>query len=201
MAVERSRGRPREFEVDQALDMATQVFWAKGYEHTSLDDLVRAMNLSKSSFYQTFGSKLALYHRSIERYVELAAHPDRPVPEPGLDVIVQFFEMMIDGMSGPGPRHGCYIGLVAMEMGNRDDGVAERAARGLRAVEDKFYASLRAAQTAGEIPTRRDPRKMARALTSTFYGIQIMGRARLDREVLEDVVHTALAQLHTPESN
>ncbi len=128
MAAEKARGRPRKFEIDEAMNQAIQVFWAQGYEHTSLEDLLAAMKLSKSSFYQTFGSKLALYHRSIDRYVELAVSPKAPLLEPGLFAIEQFFAMMIEGMTGEGPRHGCYIGLVSMEMGNRDSEAADRAA-------------------------------------------------------------------------
>jgi AcrR family transcriptional regulator len=130
MPSQKTRGRPRTFDIDEAMNQAIQVFWAKGYEHTSLEDLLRAMKLSKSSFYQTFGSKQALYHRTIE---------------------------------------------------------------------DRFSESIAAAQAAGEIPSQKDPRKMARALTSTFYGMQVMGRARLGREILEDVFETALTQLRAPD--
>jgi len=184
MAAEKARGRPRKFEIDEAMNQAIQVFWARGYEHTSLENLLAAMKLSKSSFYQTFGSKLELYHRSIDRYVELAVGPTAAPLETG----------------GEGPRHGCYIGLVSMEMGNRDSEAADRAAAGLRAVESRFSYCIAAAEAAGEIPHHGDRRKLARSLTSTFYGIQVMGRARLGREVLEDVVEAALAQLHNPET-
>jgi TetR/AcrR family transcriptional repressor of nem operon len=195
MVEKRGRGRPRGFEVDEAIDQAIQVFWARGYEHTSLDDLLRAMQLSKSSFYQTFGSKQACYHRSIERYVEMAANPNALSLPPGLPAIHRFFETMADDMTGMNPRHGCYIGLVAMEMGNRDPDAAERSAAGLRAVESRFRDCILAAQRDGDVSAKKDPVKLARALTSTFYGIQIMGRARLERDVIEDVIQTAMAQL------
>ncbi|HEX9701827.1 MAG TPA: TetR/AcrR family transcriptional regulator, partial [Rhodospirillales bacterium] len=60
--------RPREFETSEALNQAMQVFWTKGYEATSLADLIGAMNLSKSSFYDTFGSKHEVFLAAIEHY-------------------------------------------------------------------------------------------------------------------------------------
>ncbi len=60
--------RPREFSTDDALGQAMDVFWSKGFQATTLGDLTRAMGISKSSFYGTFGSKHELYLSSLERY-------------------------------------------------------------------------------------------------------------------------------------
>jgi AcrR family transcriptional regulator len=61
-------GRPREFSEAEALDSAMRVFWEKGYEGTSLDDLTAAMRINQSSLYSTFGDKPTLFRRVIERY-------------------------------------------------------------------------------------------------------------------------------------
>ena len=63
-------GRPLEFDPNAALEAAMHQFWSKGYEHTSLQDLVTAMNLSKSSLYQAFGSKQQLLQRCLGRYAD-----------------------------------------------------------------------------------------------------------------------------------
>ena len=64
-------GRPREFDADGARDIAMQLFWSHGYDATSLSDLLLAMDLSKSSLYQTFESKLSLFELCLERYREI----------------------------------------------------------------------------------------------------------------------------------
>ena len=63
-------GRPREFDVDKALDCALNVFWRKGYEGSSLPDLTKAMRINRPSLYATFGNKEALFKKAIDRYVE-----------------------------------------------------------------------------------------------------------------------------------
>ncbi len=66
--------RPREFNEEKALDRAMRVFWTQGYEGTSLHDLLGAMGISKSSFYETFGSKRDLFMRSLEHFDQILGH-------------------------------------------------------------------------------------------------------------------------------
>src|SRR6516165_75067 len=66
-------GRPRQFYLDQALDVATELFWRKGYDATSLADLTKAMGISPPSFYAAFQSKEELFHRIVQRYATAQA--------------------------------------------------------------------------------------------------------------------------------
>ena len=63
-------GRPRAFDVDEALDRALEVFWRKGYEGASLPDLTEAMGINRPSLYAAFGNKEALFRKAIDRYAE-----------------------------------------------------------------------------------------------------------------------------------
>jgi TetR/AcrR family transcriptional regulator, transcriptional repressor for nem operon len=104
--------RPREFDVDTALVRAMKVFWSKGYEATSLDDLCGVTSLSRSSLYATFGSKRDLLLRSFDRYVELrnpriVAVLAQPAEiRDTFDALArQFIEQIV---AGPG-RRGCFL--------------------------------------------------------------------------------------------
>ena len=107
--------RPREFEVDIALERAMEAFWSKGYEATSLDDLCEGTGLSRSSLYATFGSKRNLLLRSVDRYVaqrnpQIAAVLSQPLPirDAFAALLRQFIDQIV---SGPGRRR-CNLGVA-----------------------------------------------------------------------------------------
>src|SRR5260370_27456973 len=115
--------RRREFDVDTALDRAMQIFWSKGYDATSLDDLCEVTGLSRSSFYATFKSKRDLLLRSVDRYVEqrnprIAAILAQPLPIRELFAALarQFIDQIV---SDPG-RRGCFLGNCAAELPRSD---------------------------------------------------------------------------------
>src|SRR5262249_14372397 len=114
--------RPREFDIEAALDCAMRVFWAKGYEATSLDDLCAATGLSRSSLYAAFGDKRGLLLQSLDRYVErsnrIAKALARPVPirEAIAGLLRDFIDEIV---AGPG-RRGCFVGNCAAELARHD---------------------------------------------------------------------------------
>src|SRR6185503_15427259 len=83
-------GRPREFDLDEALDRALEVFWRKGYEGASLPDLTKAMKINRPSLYAAFGNKEALFRKAIDRYVERTmAHVGEALREPTARGVVE----------------------------------------------------------------------------------------------------------------
>jgi TetR/AcrR family transcriptional repressor of nem operon len=187
--------RPREFDADTALDRAMEVFWSKGYEATSLDDLCEVTGLSRSSLYATFGSKRNLLLRSVDRYVEqrnprIAEILARPLPvrEAFAALARQFIDQIV---SGPG-RRGCFLGNCAAELPREDRAALARVRRGLQATEATFRRALAQAEARGELPPGADVDALARFLTAGFQGLRLMGKVNSDRAVLEGIATTML---------
>src|SRR5947208_7756415 len=118
-------GRPRAFDVDQALDQALKVFWRKGYEGASLPDLTRAMGINRPSLYAAFGNKEALFRRAIERYVEgPAAHFREALREPTARTVVErLLRGTVASLTDSRNPPGCFLVQEALVCGDAADRV------------------------------------------------------------------------------
>lgn len=186
--------RPREFDMDAVLERATQVFWARGFEHASLDELCEATGLARSSLYAAFGAKRDLYLSALARYEEgsaariAAALEGRPV----LEGVKAFLDALIDSIvAGPG-RRGCFIGNCAAEMARLDRGAAARVRKSLGRIEAAFRDPLERAKARGELPAGSDIGALARFLTAAIQGLRLVGKANPDRTALEQIAAVML---------
>ena len=190
--------RPREFDTTEALNEAMQVFWTKGFEATSLNDLIGAMKLSKSSFYDTFGSKHEVFLAAIEHYKNTVTARVSAVSEldaPARKLIGSLFERAVERMTEEDGRRGCFLNNCAVEVALHDPAAAKLIGGGFGIMEDTFFALVQRGQTEGEISADKDPRALARYLTSSLNGIMVMGKANPDREALSDIARIALTAL------
>lgn len=190
--------RPREFAVDAALDRALQVFWSRGYVGTSLDDLQRAMRLSRSSFYLAFDSKHAVFLACLERYIgsvgaalSACAAQSRPAGQLLDRLIATVIELTTVG----GKSRGCLLGNTSLELGSRDPVVRRRVSAGLRGVEDIFAQVVRRGIANRELSASLDPTKAARFLTSSLQGMLVMAKAGADRATLAALRDTTLSTI------
>jgi len=190
--------RPRGFDSDDVLERATRVFWAKGFEHASLDDLCEATGLNRSSLYAAFGAKRDLYLSALARYEEgsaariAAALEGRPLR----DGLKAFLDNLIDSIvAGPG-RRGCFIGNCAAEMARLDRGAAARVRKSLERIESAFRERLEKARARGELPDDADAGALARFLTAGIQGLRLVGKANPDRAALEQVAAVMLTCLY-----
>jgi TetR/AcrR family transcriptional repressor of nem operon len=184
--------RPREFDADDALECATRVFWTRGFEHTSLDDLCAATGLGRSSLYAAFGDKRALYLKALARYEERSvariakAFEGRTLRQ-GLEA---FLAGLIDDIvAGPG-RSGCFIGNCAAELARLDRAAAARVRASLELIEAAFREVLRR-----ELPSGADASALARFLTAGVQGLRLVGKANPQRAALEDIARVMLTCL------
>jgi TetR/AcrR family transcriptional repressor of nem operon len=187
--------RPREFDVETALESAMQVFWSKGYEAASLDDLCDATGLSRSSLYAAFGDKRNLLLESLSHYVDNGSERigktlARKIPfRAALSDLLNAF---IDGIvAGPG-RRGCFIGNCAAEVARNDRAAIAHVRTALARNEEYFRTALSAAKARGELKVNADVTGLARFLTASIQGMRLVGKANPDRAVLEDIAAVML---------
>lgn len=187
--------RPREFDLDIALERAMQVFWAKGYEAASLDDLCASTGLGRSSLYAAYGGKQALYLSTLERYEAAAigrieaALSSRAAP---LEGIAAFVDRIIDDIvAGPG-RRGCFIGNCAAELARQDRTVAMHVRHSLERVQNKFRDALLRARDAGQLNKSADIDALAAFLMSGIQGLRLVGKANADRALLQNIAKVML---------
>ncbi len=175
-----------------------QVFWSKGYAATSMRDLTDAMGLSKSSLYDTFGSKHDLFLESIDYYRDHVTVQVRAVADlekPAIQVIMSVLGRAVDRILEPNGRRGCFLNNCAVEVGPWDEMAAERCRAGLSVMEETFLKLVRRAQLEGSISPTRDSLSLARYLTGTVNGIMVIGKANPDRAVLDDIARVAVSNL------
>jgi TetR/AcrR family transcriptional regulator, transcriptional repressor for nem operon len=190
--------RPKEFDREQALDRAMGAFWSRGYEATSIEHLVAQMGIQRGSLYGTFGDKRTLFLSALERYQRVVARElfdALEAPGSGLEAIRRFFRLRVESALDRRRPPGCLMTNSAVELSRRDRGAAARVGGSLAKMEAAFLRALERARAAGELAAGRDPRALARFLTSSAQGLSVMAKAFPQRAILEDVVSVVLAAL------
>lgn len=191
--------RPREFERTQAVERATEVFWEHGYEGASLSRLLVSMGISKSSFYDTFGSKHRLYLETIAHYTDTYAtgRATRLIGSHANPIagIRAFFDAVIDELVMGVPTGGCFLTSCCSHGATQIDEAGQLIGSGLSKVEDIIEAALRDAMGHGQLATPKDPKDLARFLNASLQGIIIVGKARRDAAALRSISTNALSSL------
>lgn len=187
-------GRPREFDTDVALEKAMRLFWAKGYEGTSVAELTGTLGISRPSLYAAFGDKQALFRAALERYaagpagyvaVALAQPTAREVAE-------QLLRGAADLQAGSRNPGGCLTVSGAIACGDE----AEPVRQTLNAHRTAGVALLRRrfeqAKAQHDLPEDSDPAALARFLAAVVYGMAVLASGGASRKELEQVIRTAM---------
>jgi AcrR family transcriptional regulator len=190
----RSKGRPRAFDVDRALDRALHLFWRKGYEGTSLSDLTRAMGLNRPSLYAAFGDKEALFRRALDRYADgPAAHVRAALDQPTARAVVDhFLRRMADLITNPRNPAGCLNVQGALACNASAEPIREQLALRRAAGEKALRQRLKRAKAEGDLPRDANPTDLARYVATVAHGMSVQAAGGASRSQLRRVVQTVL---------
>lgn len=190
--------RTRTFDEQQAAERAMELFWRQGYGAASLDHLLDATDLSKSSLYETFGSKRGVLLAAIQRYRDgVMAALTEPLRRPGASrrEIAQVFRSAVAHAISAEGRRGCLVNNCLVEIGAHDAVVRDAARAVQLGLEDALTTAVRRGQQDGSIGHRDTPRALARFLVNTLSGLNVAAKWNPGKAVLEDIARVALRTL------
>ncbi len=188
--------RPREFDVDEAIDRAKRLFWRQGFHATSVSDLASELGLGAGSLYAAFGSKDGLYERALERYCEEQAGALVEALDGAEDVRTGLRRILISLMemdlAEPG---GCFLVNAATERHDHPP-TLKRVSGTLSLVESALTGALERAKARGELGVDTDPAQVARFFLTFIQGLRVVGQAGLGRAFVESAIESALITLN-----
>ena len=193
-----SVGRPLEFDPDIALEAAMQLFWNKGYESSSLQELLNSMRISKSSFYMAFKSKHALFERCIKHYRQSLTDSIQAQLEESVSVkifISNMIHSIADEIEGPNACRGCLLMNTASEFAQKDARISKLITHSIDKLTDIFEMEIKQAQRSGEIASNKDAHYLATYLVCSISGLKNMVKAGADKKTVKNVADIILTVL------
>ena len=191
-------GRPRKFDENGAREVAMQLFWAKGYEATSLSNLLAAMGISKSSFYQTFESKHILFEQCLNQYRDIIVSTMSKGLANAPTSMAFIRHALVDianDTNDPLGRRGCLIMNTASEFSQRDSSIARCVEAGIQATRDIFLQAVNAAQADGEISSNTRAEILADYIVTVVSGLKNQVKAGASRKQIMNIAELSVCTL------
>lgn len=195
------RGRPREFDREEALGRAVHLFWQQGFEATGIAELTEVMGIGRQSLYSTFGDKRQLFLAALQAYGQTQTAEIRSfldAPGSPLQNIRDLFAHL-RGRAQEEDFYGCLINNSLAEIGLRDEEIGDFLRGYITQAEGLFRRTLERAAEAGELRPGIDPQRQARTLVNTIQGLALMAKIRMPGEMLDDIIASSLAALEKGE--
>ncbi|CAM3337438.1 TetR/AcrR family transcriptional regulator [Kibdelosporangium persicum] len=186
--------RHKEFDPDVALDRAMEMFWERGYEATSVQDLVEGMGVGRRSLYDTFGDKHALFMRAVNRYIEL--QEERAATVAKARTARDAIRELISAVLVPNAHlKGCMLVNVATEVAPRDSQAAHQVDRHMVKTRDFLLDLVRRGQQDGSVGSTAKPEALTTMLVNAWLGLRVAVRSGVDRKRLRKDIDEIISLL------
>jgi TetR/AcrR family transcriptional repressor of nem operon len=190
--------RARTFDPGTALSQVVDLFASKGYSETSMEDIVQTTGVSRYGLYGTFGNKRELFEQALEQYAEgMGKQSFLRLLEPGasLDHIRRIFDERVADMCCAEENKGCLFIHTAMELAPQDEELRGVLQRFMKRMSKAFAIGLDSAKGRGEVAQDVDVDAAGELLTSTMFGLAVLGRTGFAKKTLNGIVDSTLGTL------
>ena len=191
-------GRPKEFEPKETLEEIMNVFWVKGFEGASLQDIEAATGLKKPSLYRAFGDKRAMYLAALAAYDELELKNAVAIlnrPSSGRARIQSLLRTVVDNAAATKDRRGCFLCNASVDQAPHDPATQKFVSAAMDRLAAAFADALAASPVYGRNARKRD--KMAAKILAGYFGLRVLIKAGLPKELLEKAVSQIVSDIET----
>jgi AcrR family transcriptional regulator len=193
--------RPKTFDTDQALDAAMRLFWERGFEATSVQDLVDRLGVNRASLYATFGDKAQLFDAVLDRYgdqVQSVLTTQLAAPHAGREAVARYLATVVAlGTRSTGPK-GCLLVNTAVGCATAPPGLVERVTTAILRTQAALHDALRRDP---RLAARKDLRALSRFFAAQGHGLAVLARTGATRGQLEQAAAVALRVLDVPDGD
>jgi TetR/AcrR family transcriptional repressor of nem operon len=188
--------RTRTFDPASALTRAVELFASKGYSQTSMEDLVQATGVSRYGLYGAFGNKRELFEQSLERFADSMGRQSflrLLEPDASIEHIRSIFQERVKDMCCLEENKGCLFIHTAMGLAPQDGELREVLQKFMKRISKAFSVGLESAKDRGEVRADLNVREAGEMLTSSMFGLAVLGRTGFDEATLNNIVDNTLA--------
>jgi len=188
----------KQFDIDEVLDKAMQVFWSQGYEATSMQDLLNSMGINRGSLYSTYRDKHSLFLAALRMYddkvrsMRLSNLESKYDPKEAIRQLLLTFFTQVTGLSD---KRGCFLTNTALELATRDPEAGKIVSQSQKEIEAFFKRMIIKGKAAGEIAPDVQPEETASGLLASLMGLAVLSRSRPEQPLYQAIVNDAVRRL------
>ena len=190
--------RTKDFDEHEVLTRAIQLFWFKGYNGTSMQDLVDALGISRSSLYDTYTDKHTLFIKALEAYQITGAAKIQEIIDQGnsaKETVRKLLELVTSEVVGDTQQKGCFMVNAEVEVAPHDQEVNSMVCKNDQQMEDAFYHVIKQGQESGEIKNNQDPRALSRFIFNAVKGMRVTAKSASDQTIFNDIIALTVSVL------
>lgn len=190
--------RTKDFDQDQVLAKAVSLFWEKGYNGTSMQELVDYLGISRSSLYDTYGDKHSLYLKALEYYQNTSGNQICSIATNATnakDAIRQLLEFLTASLLSDSQHKGCFMVNAEVEVAPQDTQVKDIICKNEQQIEEAFYNLIHKGQQSGQIAHKQDARALARFVLNSIKGMRVSAKSTTDPTYFDDIIQATLLAL------
>jgi len=191
--------RSKDFDENEVLAKAVSLFWRKGYNGTSMQDLVDTLGISRSSLYDTYVDKHTLYLKALEHYQNIAGTNMCKIVNSDTtsakDKVRQLLELVATDLQKDKDHKGCFMVNAEVEVASQDAQVKALVCKNDKQIEEAFIKAIQKGKDTGEITSQQDARALTRFILNTVKGIRVSAKSTTDKSFFNDIIKTTLSIL------